>query len=198
MQLIQNHLSDWEMAVTEIPVQFRRGIPGCKPQDLAELEDHQTKKRCTGIARHFLVGKVLDISLCDTARIATDRPLVYGKRQRIIQPASASNIPIPRANPAQRCGTRCVEDDTHRRILNEVLTSLTRLIEAHSKGMLCSIFLLDEDGLHLHYSAAANLPEAYRAATDGVRMVRMSDRAAQPLTFVSLSSSLTSLLTRDG
>jgi formate hydrogenlyase transcriptional activator len=52
--------------------------------------------------------------------------------------------------------------------LNEVLTSLTRLIEAHSEGMLCSIFLLDEDGLHLQYGVADNLPEAYRAATDGV------------------------------
>src|SRR5712672_62145 len=51
--------------------------------------------------------------------------------------------------------------------LNEVLTSLTRLIETHSEGMLCSIFLLDEDGLHLRYGVAANLPEAYRAATDG-------------------------------
>jgi len=52
--------------------------------------------------------------------------------------------------------------------LNEVLTSITRLIEAHSEGMLCSIFLLDEDGLHLRYGAAANLPQAYQAATDGV------------------------------
>ena len=52
--------------------------------------------------------------------------------------------------------------------LNEVLTSVTRLIEAHSEGMLCWIFLLDEDGLHLRYGGAANLPEAYRAATDGV------------------------------
>jgi formate hydrogenlyase transcriptional activator len=52
--------------------------------------------------------------------------------------------------------------------LNEVLTSVTRLIEAHSEGMLCSIFLLDEDGLHLRYAVAANVTEAYRAATDGV------------------------------
>jgi hypothetical protein len=50
-----------------------------------------SKKRCTGIAHHFLVVKVLDICLCDTAGIATDRPLVYGKRQGITQPASASN-----------------------------------------------------------------------------------------------------------
>src|ERR1700724_2060529 len=51
--------------------------------------------------------------------------------------------------------------------LNEVLTSLARLIEAHSEGMLCSIFLLDEDGLHLRYGVAADLPQAYQAATDG-------------------------------
>src|SRR5216684_1194446 len=51
--------------------------------------------------------------------------------------------------------------------LNEVLTCITRLIEAHSEGMLCSIFLLDEDGLHLRYGVAANLPQAYQAATDG-------------------------------
>jgi hypothetical protein len=44
-----------------------------------ELGDHQTKKRCTGIAQHFLVGKVPDICLCDTAGISTDWPLVYGK-----------------------------------------------------------------------------------------------------------------------
>src|SRR5260370_20534179 len=50
----------------------------------------------------------------------------------------------------------------------EVLRCLARLIEAHSEGMLCSIFLLDEDGLHLRYGVAADLPQAYRAATDGV------------------------------
>jgi hypothetical protein len=49
--------------------------------------------------------------------------------------------------------------------LSEVLTSVTRLIETHSQGMLCSIFLVEEDGLHLRYAAAPNLPEAYRAAT---------------------------------
>jgi formate hydrogenlyase transcriptional activator len=52
--------------------------------------------------------------------------------------------------------------------LNEVLTTITRLIEAHSPGMLCSILLLDEDSLHLRYGVAASLPEAYRAATDGI------------------------------
>src|SRR5262245_55351761 len=37
--------------------------------------------------------------------------------------------------------------------LEDVLTSIARLIEAHSNGMLCSIFLVEEDGLHLRYAA---------------------------------------------
>jgi hypothetical protein len=36
--------------------------------------------------------------------------------------------------------------------LTEVLTSVTRLIEAHGEGMLCSIFLLEDDGLHLRFN----------------------------------------------
>jgi formate hydrogenlyase transcriptional activator len=51
--------------------------------------------------------------------------------------------------------------------LNEVLTSIVHLVEGHSEGMLCSIFLLEPDGLHLRYAAAPNLPESYRMATDG-------------------------------
>jgi formate hydrogenlyase transcriptional activator len=52
--------------------------------------------------------------------------------------------------------------------LNAVLASVTRLIEAQSEGMLCSIFLVGKDGLHLRYGAAPRLPESYRAATDGM------------------------------
>jgi formate hydrogenlyase transcriptional activator len=51
--------------------------------------------------------------------------------------------------------------------LNEVLTAVTHLVEAHTLGMSCSICLVEEDGLHLRYAAAPNLPEAYRAATEG-------------------------------
>src|SRR5438128_12533880 len=51
--------------------------------------------------------------------------------------------------------------------LNEVLTSITRLLEAHNEAMLCSVFLLDEDGWHLRHGVAPNLPPAFQAATDG-------------------------------
>ncbi len=52
--------------------------------------------------------------------------------------------------------------------LNDVLRSVALLIEAHTEGAVCSIFLLDEDGQHLRYAAAPQMPDEYRVATDGV------------------------------
>jgi PAS domain S-box-containing protein len=52
--------------------------------------------------------------------------------------------------------------------LNDVLASIALLIEAHTAGALCSVFLLDEDGVHLRYAAAPTLSDDYRIATDGV------------------------------
>jgi hypothetical protein len=51
--------------------------------------------------------------------------------------------------------------------LTEILKSIVGLIEGHSEGMICSIFLVEKDGIHLRYAAAPNLPESYRIATDG-------------------------------
>ena len=51
--------------------------------------------------------------------------------------------------------------------LKDVLVSLVHLIESNSKGMLCSILLLDEDGQHMRHGAAPSLPEPYTQAIDG-------------------------------
>src|SRR5260370_24505037 len=50
--------------------------------------------------------------------------------------------------------------------LNDVLHSVALLIETHTEGMLCTIYLVDEDGLRLRYAAGPKLPDAYRVATD--------------------------------
>jgi formate hydrogenlyase transcriptional activator len=51
--------------------------------------------------------------------------------------------------------------------LVDVLVSIARLIEGHSNGIICSIFLVQPDGVHMRYAAAPNLPEVYRNVTDG-------------------------------
>jgi len=55
------------------------------------------------------------------------------------------------------------------RSLREVLTCLVRVVEAQreDEGMLCSVWLLDEDRVHMRAIAAPTLPESYIAALDG-------------------------------
>jgi len=112
-------------------------------------------------------GQVCHHLLWDTAGIATNSGWFM---------ANAMASPNLRALPtlpssAQILSSEAVLDALKMILLdaplNEVLMSVTRLIETHSDGMLCSIFLLDQDGLRLRYGAT-NLPEAFRAATDGL------------------------------
>jgi PAS domain S-box-containing protein len=51
--------------------------------------------------------------------------------------------------------------------LAETLDVFLRAIEAQSPGMLTSILLLDEDGVHVRHVAAPSLPESYLHAVDG-------------------------------
>jgi signal transduction histidine kinase len=51
--------------------------------------------------------------------------------------------------------------------MKETLEALLRMIEAQSSDMLCSILLLDGDGLHVRHGAAPSLPAEYVQAIDG-------------------------------
>lgn len=51
--------------------------------------------------------------------------------------------------------------------LPETLAALLRFVEAQSPGMLGSILLLDEDGVHVRHGASPSLPAEFVAAIDG-------------------------------
>lgn len=51
--------------------------------------------------------------------------------------------------------------------LTETLTTLVRLIEAQSPEMLCTVLLLDADGVHIRHGAAPSLPEEFARAING-------------------------------
>jgi diguanylate cyclase (GGDEF)-like protein/PAS domain S-box-containing protein len=51
--------------------------------------------------------------------------------------------------------------------LAHTLEELLRVIESESPGLIASVLLLDEQGLHLHHGAAPSLPASYTAAIDG-------------------------------
>lgn len=48
------------------------------------------------------------------------------------------------------------------------LDQLLLLIEGQSRGVLCSIMLLDDDGVHMHSAAGPSLPPDYMALLEGV------------------------------
>jgi len=52
--------------------------------------------------------------------------------------------------------------------LADALNQLMLTVESQAAGMLCSILLLDTDGVHLRTGAAPTLPEAYNRGLDGI------------------------------
>lgn len=81
--------------------------------------------------------------------------------------------------------------------LHEVLDQLMLDLEARNPGALCSVLLLDEDGVHLRHGGAPSLPENYNRLIHGIaigpavgscgtaafekRQVIVSDIATDPL-----------------
>ena len=51
--------------------------------------------------------------------------------------------------------------------LAQVLTLLVHLIEDQCEGMVCSVLLLDTDGVHVRLGAAPSLPDEYAGRIDG-------------------------------
>src|ERR1700676_3239080 len=64
--------------------------------------------------------------------------------------------------------SRILEMIAHDAPLKEILETLVRVVEAQFAGLLCSVLLLDEDGLHVRHGAAPSLPEPYSKAIDGL------------------------------
>jgi PAS domain S-box-containing protein len=54
--------------------------------------------------------------------------------------------------------------------LSKTLDALCADIEQHDRGMLCSVLLLEADGVTLRNGAAPSLPEEYSRAVDGVKI----------------------------
>jgi len=66
-----------------------------------------------------------------------------------------------------RMQSRVLEMVTRGEPLSTTLDTLLRAIEAQSQEMLCSILLLDPDGVHVRHGAAPSLPPEYIKAIDG-------------------------------
>ena len=62
---------------------------------------------------------------------------------------------------------RSLEAITSGTPLAAILETIARTVETISSGVLCSILLLDADGVHVRHGAAPSLPDDYNRAIDG-------------------------------
>ena len=85
--------------------------------------------------------------------------------RRALRESEARYRELSELTAAQVRGLECIGSGA---TLAETLAALAGTIEAFSDGMLASILLLDEDGVHLRHGAAPSLPEAYVRAIDGI------------------------------
>ena len=68
----------------------------------------------------------------------------------------------------ESCSLLVLENLASGATLYEVLDVLARSIEKIFPEMICSVLLLDEDGVHLRHGAAPSLPEFYNDAIEGL------------------------------
>ena len=86
-------------------------------------------------------------------------------------PPSSGGFPddvLERLNEALVAGpSQIIEMVVRDEPLGLVLEALLQFIESQAPDMLCSVLLLDPDGIHVRHGAAPSLPEAFTAAIDG-------------------------------
>ena len=58
--------------------------------------------------------------------------------------------------------------------LRDILEALLHFIESQAPEMLCSVLLLDEDGVHIRHGASPSLPARARTVRIGIEKVRSS------------------------
>ena len=95
---------------------------------------------------------------------------VAGIRVRTRLPAVNAAMPAGPPDSATRLligQKEIIEGIVAGRDLADLLTAICRLVEAQTDNMLCSILLLDSDGIHVRHGAAPSLPAEFVHAVDG-------------------------------
>ncbi|HEU5016808.1 MAG TPA: GAF domain-containing protein [Pseudolabrys sp.] len=109
------------------------------------------------------------IRLADFTALALRMTESVAEKERLLRWAEQEITKRERAEGLKGAQRRALELAVTNAPLAEVLETLVRTIEQHSRSeMLGSILLLDSDGVHLRHGAALSLAEEYNSAIDGI------------------------------
>jgi PAS domain S-box-containing protein len=118
-------------------------------------EDHQLEYRMIGSD-----GRIVWLRDIVTVEMSEGRPA----RLRGVMVDITERKKEEEFHAGQRRVLEMIAADTP---MQEALKEIVAFIESQSHGMLCSILLLDDDGVHVRHGAAPSLPEGYIRAVDG-------------------------------
>ena len=105
-------------------------------------------------------GRLVD---CEARAIRIDKPGRLLFHLRLVDVTG-----LQRAEALRTGQNRLLEMVARGVPLHDTLTALVELIEGQSDGVLCSVMLLDEDGVHMQCACGPSLPAAYRDLLQGM------------------------------
>jgi two-component system, cell cycle sensor histidine kinase and response regulator CckA len=154
----------------------REVLLGLRPNDLSALrqpDGRDYKDVAADVAGQAARGEMPAVEW--TMRTATGREFPVELRVvrlpaagRMLLRGAITDISARRKEQVLRDGqSRVLEMIATGAPLGETLTALTRLLEGQSEGLLASVLLLDEDGVHVRHGAAPSLPRAYVESVNG-------------------------------
>lgn len=117
------------------------------------------------LARRTLVREE---SLPDGRLLLAQKRLIEVEGESLLIGASMDVSDWKRADALLVSGHHVLELIAGGAELSVVLDALCKRMETHLPGAICSVLLLDADGVHLRHVAGSGLPVAYAQAIDGV------------------------------
>ena len=138
--------------------------PGGQPlaETLRQMRQHVLAAEVRVYPLTFLhaSGRQVD---CEARVIRIDKPGHLLFHMRLVDVTG-----VQRAEALRKGQNDLLEMVARGQPLVATLCALVELIESQSDGVLCSVMLLDEDGVHMRCACGPGLPEGYRALLEGM------------------------------
>lgn len=134
----------------------------CDPAELGAMMErvHAGELRVHRIDFRHSSGRMLE---CEVRGVRITRP---GRRLFHIRLVDVTGA--QRAQALREGQEQLLEMMARGAPLPATLQALVRLVESQSDGVLCSVMLLDDDGMHMHCACSPSLPPAYSASLEGL------------------------------
>ncbi|HEY3418627.1 MAG TPA: PAS domain S-box protein, partial [Armatimonadota bacterium] len=156
-------------------------MTGYEPADLLgkRLHDVKPPEYAAGIDSNFQLLCEYGEATFESAYLAKDGTVLPVEINAQIMESEGRTLVLSIARDITERKRSEHREQTRLRILEEIATGagldqllryIVRYVEQEREGLLCSVLLQDEDGMHLRHGSAPSLPDFYNQSVDGLRI----------------------------